>query len=124
MGGWIVSVGWLIGFLFGIPKVLQGDAAQSTATAASAQQGAGAGNASPGATAAATRAQRNKYQVNTNLEQISDWLTKIIVGLGLINLKQVPELIQRLSNFMAPVMGADSQVSPPLYSCTFPPSAS
>ena len=102
----LLAGGWLIGFLFGIPKVLQSDTAvaqsQGNATAASGPPGAAPGNA--------RQAQRSQYQVNTNLEQISDWLTKIIVGLGLINLKQVPELVQRLSNYMAPAMGTDSHV--------------
>lgn len=108
----LLAVSWLIGFLFGIPKVLQGDASAGPTPQGNAPA---PGPAAPGGdpkstSAAATRDKRNQYQVNTNLEQISDWLTKIIVGLGLINLKQIPELIQRLSNFMAPVMGGDAQV--------------
>jgi len=108
----LLSLGWLIGFLFGIPKVLQGDAALAQAQSIPPPQPGGTPETSPqSATAAANIAtRRNQYLVNTNLEQISDWLTKIIVGLGLINLKQVPELVLRLSNFMAPVMGADSNV--------------
>jgi tetratricopeptide (TPR) repeat protein len=108
----LLSLGWLVGFLFGIPKVLQGDT-----TLAQAQinppppTGAPAANPQELPNGAASSAiRRSQYLVNTNLEQISDWLTKIIVGLGLINLKQVPELVMRLSNFMAPVMGADSNV--------------
>lgn len=52
------SIGWIIGFLFGIPRT------EPTA-----------------ATAVANSAIR--LSVNTNLEQISDWLTKIIVGVTL-----------------------------------------
>lgn len=64
--------GAAIGFLFGIPKILQSD-----------------GTASGGESQAPAYRQR----INTNLTEISDWLTKIIVGLSLINLKRIPEFI-------------------------------
>ena len=72
------------GFLFGIPKVRYRD-----------------GLAMPnGSTTAAVGASYHQ-QVNTNLEDISDWITKIIVGLGLINLGRIPgffdQLAQRLT---------------------------
>lgn len=77
-----LSVGFLAGFLFGIPRVFQGDAAQR-----SNQSGA----------------SESKYdqRVNTNLEQISDWLTKIIVGLGLVELRRVPDHLYNASTWMA-----------------------
>jgi hypothetical protein len=34
---------------------------------------------------------------NSNLEQLSDWLTKIIVGIGLVESKQVYELVKNLA---------------------------
>jgi len=75
--GFVVSVsclstGFLAGFLFGVPKVFQGE-----------------GTEPPDPTSNVPYRQR----VNTNLEQISDWLTKIIVGLGLFELKQIPKWI-------------------------------
>lgn len=83
-------VGLFLGFLFGIPKVLQSGALTSTA----APDGPGSvGGAQPGRT----------YQqlVNTNLTEISDWLTKIIVGLGLINLGNIPGLLNDLASTIA-----------------------
>ena len=38
---------------------------------------------------------------NTNIEEISDWLTKIIVGLGLVQLKKAPEYLSNLSGAIA-----------------------
>jgi len=35
--------------------------------------------------------------VNTNLVEISDWLTKIIVGVGLIELRRIPPQARRLA---------------------------
>lgn len=70
------AAGFGIGFLFGIPRVLQSD--------------------NPGA-AGGSYIQR----VNTNLEQISDWLTKIIVGLGLVQLQQLPGFLKGISLWAA-----------------------
>src|SRR5690349_18031210 len=57
--------GALLGFLFGIPRLLANDAAAPPAPAVG-------GASEPPA--------RSPYAPNTNLEQISDWLTKILVG--------------------------------------------
>jgi hypothetical protein len=58
-------VGAMGGFVFGVPK--------SVATS----------QPTPG----------TEYQGNTNLEQISDWLTKILVGAGLVELKNIPSAL-------------------------------
>ena len=58
-------VGALLGFVFGVPKTVA----------------RGARARGDGAT---------PYEGNTNLEEISDWLTKILVGAGLVELKSVP----------------------------------
>ena len=72
------ACGWLLGLLFGIPRSLAraNVPAAGTATAASG----------PGA---ANRTSR----VNTNLEDISDWLTKTIVGVGLTQLFLIPHYL-------------------------------
>jgi hypothetical protein len=72
--------GGLIGFLFGVPRQLQ------EARAASDPATLG-------------------YAGNTNLEQISDWLTKILVGVGLTQILQIPGQLQRLTLFVAPALG-------------------
>lgn len=83
---WILAClisGIFIGFLFGIPKTLQNSSATPPA-----KGGAAAGIPS-----------NNNYQqlVNTNLTEISDWLTKIIVGLGLVKLTKIPPYIESLA---------------------------
>lgn len=79
--------GFLIGFLFGVPRVQQGDGV----------------NAPPSTPGVPPGSPTNSYRqlVNTNLEQISDWLTKIIVGLGLVELKTMPERLHRAALWMA-----------------------
>lgn len=81
--------GAAVGFLFGIPKILQADRpAEETQAAAAYRQ-----------------------QVNTNLEQISDWLTKIIVGLGLINLTSIPPYLGRMAGLLAAGTGDERNTS-------------
>ncbi|HYC58327.1 MAG TPA: hypothetical protein VEK79_02060 [Thermoanaerobaculia bacterium] len=60
--------GAIVGFIFGIPK--------SAATATST-------------TASGTVTATSEYQGNSNLEQISDWLTKILVGASLVQLGEI-----------------------------------
>ncbi|HEX2570692.1 MAG TPA: hypothetical protein VH877_14140 [Polyangia bacterium] len=95
------AVGSMVGFLFGIPRILQRE-----------QPSGGAGadaDALPASTSATgTReGQRGAYslRVNTNLEQISDWLTKILVGVGLIQLQSLPKQVSYLAEFIARSMG-------------------
>ena len=56
-------VGTLVGFLFGIPRTLQSTSDESTSSSAPLPYHQGGSH--------------RKYLVNTNLEQVSDWLTKI-----------------------------------------------
>ncbi len=83
VAGASVLVGGFVGFIFGIPRTLQGggDSAQ--------------GNESGGVA----------YRHNTNLEQISDWLTKILVGIGLIQLGKAPAQLGRLAASLGPGFG-------------------
>lgn len=79
--------GFLAGFLFGVPKVGAEDASSRKATGATRS--------------GATSAQGYLQRPNTNLEQISDWLTKIIVGLGLVELKQIPTHLGNAARWIA-----------------------
>jgi hypothetical protein len=74
-----MSAGICIGFLFGIPR----------APTVEDEDG------------------KRRYGVNTNLEQISDWLTKIIVGVSLIQLRAVPGYVSRLLQRLGPSFGGD-----------------
>lgn len=85
-------IGALLGFIFGIPRTLQGDNAPKPADDQ-------------------VKGQRLdakldvKYQANTNLEQISDWLTKILVGVGLTQISSIPEAIQKYTAYVSPGLG-------------------
>lgn len=67
-----VMAGGFLGFLFGIPKSQQ-----------------------------RTDSKGEDFQNNTNLEQISDWLTKIIVGVSLIELAKIEKRLIALTKELA-----------------------
>jgi hypothetical protein len=78
--GFIISgasliVGAFLGFLFGLPRTVEKSASKATLV------------------------------TNTNLDQISDWLTKILVGLGLVQLGKVTSGINDLAEAAAPGLG-------------------
>ncbi|MGC1853066.1 MAG: hypothetical protein WA687_11565 [Solirubrobacterales bacterium] len=77
------AVGSLLGFLFGIPQYF--------ANADAANSGTG----------------KPSYQPNTNLTQVSDWLTKIIIGVGLVEFRQLTQSIGNLGDELAPSLGSD-----------------
>lgn len=94
------AVGGLVGFLFGIPRTLQDSSAAGPGQIAG-DTPAPAPGAAPAATGTAGALGRRASQDNTNLEQISDWLTKIIVGIGLTQLTQLPAMIQSTGEYIA-----------------------
>jgi hypothetical protein len=91
VAGAALLAGGLLGFLFGIPKKLQQD------TLSASNQRA------DGTEQDASRSVA--YQGNTNLEQISDWLTKILVGVGLTQLASLPAALQNYADYTAAGLG-------------------
>ncbi|AOW08075.1 pYEATS domain-containing protein [Flavobacterium gilvum] len=54
--------------------------------------------------------KENNYSLNNGLAEISDWLTKIIVGVGLINLKEIPEYFVSLGEYVRIASKYDGQL--------------
>jgi CheY-like chemotaxis protein len=79
-GGAFVA-GGLLGFLFGIPRSLARPEGEDEAA--------------------------GTYSPNTNLEQISDWLTKILVGVGLVQFTTLAGHARELVEFLGPALGGD-----------------
>lgn len=71
LGGGAGMIGAVLGFIFGIPKT-----SESTADDVA------------------------RSRVNTNLGQISDWLTKILVGASLTSIAALPHFLVKLVNFL------------------------
>ncbi len=91
VSGAAALVGILLGFLFGIPRTTVAERAPNPVTDPP-------GGREP--VPAGTSPLSAPYSVNTNLEQISDWLTKILVGVGLTQLNEIPEKLAALSGWL------------------------
>jgi hypothetical protein len=98
VGGASALAGTFFGFLFGVPRTAAippspkpRDETRDGGTKLEATRLEAAAPVSPNVTGEAT-------QPNTNLEQISDWLTKILVGATLTQLGNIPDAAVRLFN--------------------------
>jgi tetratricopeptide (TPR) repeat protein len=88
--------GGLLGFLFGIPRTLQYDNPSHDEI----EKGSRTSDSN------LKNEERNiTYKANTNLEQISDWLTKIIVGVGLTQIPSIKQTIKSIIKYFAEGMG-------------------
>ena len=89
------------------------NAAQKAATEAEADRTAVLAARSAVAVAAPKPAlsQGPSTTVNTNLEQISDWLTKIIVGVTLVESKEVLDHLSNAAHLIAGSLGGENSVS-------------
>jgi len=76
------ALGALLGFLFGLPQYFAKDAAADSADKAS-------------------------YQPNTNLTQVSDWLTKIIIGVGLVEFGELTETLGEMGDSLESSFGGE-----------------
>lgn len=91
-----LAVGSFLGFLFGIPR--------ATISPGSVQEEQPSGNQTAGK--GEESGSRPGYTANTNLEQISDWLTKILVGVGLTQIPAIGEAAGKLIGNAADALGA------------------
>jgi hypothetical protein len=89
--------GGLLGFLFGVPHVREGEPTQAKSgvrdDTADQQDDNVASDSS------------TSYRPNTSLEQISDWLTKMLVGVGLVEIKVIPDKLKDIGRFVARGLG-------------------
>jgi tetratricopeptide (TPR) repeat protein len=84
LAGACTCTGWLFGLLFGVPRAVA-QATNNNAAAAAASTSSTANN------------RTSPTKVNTNLEDISDWLTKTLVGVGLVELQSLPRFLGDLA---------------------------
>ena len=121
--GGCLMFGVLLGFLFGIPISAQDQPAarartqarsQGDSTAAASIGQSSTGQRLTGTTQDFPRATNRPpgYLVNTNLQQVSDWLTKILIGVGLVELGQIVTKIQALIAYLRPAFGDSNTASP------------
>lgn len=80
--------GALLGFLFGIPR-----------TPPRSQTNGGAADGAP------ESQNRPVYEPSNNLEQVSDWLTKILVGAGLVQLEEMRDFLNEIGAHVGTAVG-------------------
>ena len=81
-----MMIGGLLGFLFAVPRSKSSDTGNRTD-------------------------EDRPFITNTNLEQISDWLTKIIVGVSLIQLDDIVARLGQLTSSLAAMFGGEANAS-------------
>ncbi len=79
-----LMVGGLVGFVFGIPR-----SATAGGNGGNGDTSANGNGSAGGNKRSSSRSGNRRYSANTNLEQISDWLSKILVGVGLTQLSEI-----------------------------------
>jgi CheY-like chemotaxis protein len=109
--------GMLLGFLFGIPRSLPSGTVNMP-PAEERSNGKRRSGDEPAALDAAAGASNTIFlgtpspiEINSNLVEVSDWLTKIIVGVGLIELKSLPATAQGVAAFIAPSLAIDADIA-------------
>jgi hypothetical protein len=99
-----LSIGYVVGFLFAVPRVPRTSGSSNTGV--------------EGQTSDKQDSSTNAYPVsgalgvNTNLTEISDWLTKILVGLGLVELRNVPDYLRRIGEYVGKSLQCGGAVCP------------
>jgi hypothetical protein len=98
MALWSGALGAMIGFLFGMPRHTSDSPANAVTAATAAVTALAAANvltpstpAAPDSTTLTTSATR--VNVGTNLEEVADWLTKILLGAGLTQISNIGTLL-------------------------------
>lgn len=115
------AVGGFLGFLFAVPRAASrigrtpsvSESARTAADAAKAAMNSGslgeptvaAATASAVAAAVAAQDEQSTSGVNSNLSDVSDWLTKILVGVGLTQIANVGPAFGDLTGVLAPSLG-------------------
>lgn len=89
-----LSVGGFFGFLFGMPRAVVASQTKEEPDKKAEQ-----------ASGQVSSLNQAKTRPNTNLEEISDWLTKILVGAGLTQLNKIQTKLAELSGYVASGMG-------------------
>ncbi len=95
-----MSIGAVVGFLFGIPKTVQRETQDSKEDGRPDLK----------------RKVRNAlltHRPNTNLEEVSDWLTKIIVGVSLVEFQNIGSALERAAGSVAATMGNNPDLHKP-----------
>jgi hypothetical protein len=84
--------GALLGFIFGVPFSRDGSGSSHADSEDKSKD-------------PKSKAPAPRYRANTSLEQISEWLSKMLVGVGLVELKNISRQLYELASFIASGLG-------------------
>lgn len=99
--------GGLIGFLFAIPRAADDRGNATTAAAGAGLPGQHTPNAQPSHTQVEVTTVHPSLRANTNLESISDGLTKVLLGVGLAQLGKIGGWMSKAATVLGPSFGPD-----------------
>jgi hypothetical protein len=99
LAGAALLSGFLLGFIFTIPRVGGSRGKDTTAP-------------TKGDPTSDSGAQPDSVPFNANLVEISDWLTKIIVGVGLVELKSIASNLGTLSYYLGVGLRTGNDANP------------
>jgi hypothetical protein len=102
------AVGGLFGLLFGIPRALTLSPPPGTPPATTP---AASSDGSQDSTTETQEGSVGGYSANTNLEQVSDWLTKLLLGAGLTQIARVPSALKSVGSYLSPEIGGSGSAS-------------
>jgi len=103
VAGASLLIGGFFGFVFGLPRFV-GDMQNREVATADGDENVVEGRERTG--------PRAVFAPSTNLTQISDWLTKVLVGVGLTQLVQLPSAVDTLAQRLAPAFGGAPSSGP------------
>jgi hypothetical protein len=103
ISGAALFAGFVSGFVFGIPRTPKPVSSPNPANPISGKA------ALPEGASGAVVDKAREVESNSNLVEISDWLTKILVGVGLVELNQIPHRLHDLAVFLGPGLRAHSR---------------
>lgn len=78
-----IVIGAILGFIFSVPKIISGNQPSQ--------------NVDP---AIINIVAKRTIEQNNNLTQVSDWLTKVLIGAGLVELKEIPAFVLHVAEVM------------------------
>ena len=102
------AAGFIVGFIFGFPRAI-------VQPLMPGPHPTNSGGSAPNAPIGQQQIARSaRLSVNTNLEQVSDWITKTIVAIGLVQLRELPSRVARIADYAGratgkPYTGASAQ---------------
>jgi hypothetical protein len=102
IAGSSLGAGALLGFLFGIPMSVQPVTLPSQPPTNTSGE-----NSSTPENQAEVMSVARRYRGNTNLEDISNWLTKMLLGVGLTQIPAILDAIKNYAEFASPGLGGE-----------------